>query len=463
MKVTFFSTEVAPLAKTGGLGDVCGALPLALEKQGIEVVIILPHYLCIRVNQASIRQVNEHVTQTRIGKNIKVYLINHAEYFDREGIYGDKKGDYKDNLERFHFFSQAALELLKTISFQADIIHCHDWPTALIPVLLKTKYKTDPFYQNMKSVLTIHNISYQGIFPKNEAAKLDFIEDGLMFNNRINFLHAGIMHSDCVSTVSPQYAKEIQEKEFGCGLEGTLRKRKNPVIGILNGLDETTWNSESDRFIEKTYNKENCTGKQVNKKKLQETAQLPADADIPLFGFIGRLVEQKGLVLLKEALAEILKLDLQLIFLGVGEERFEHFLSDLARQHPQKMATFLDFNETKAHQMYAGCDFLLMPSAYEPCGLNQMISLHYGTIPIVSDRGGLVDTVKPLESAAGNGNGFVMPAYDAKTLIREMERAVEVFKRKDDFRDLIARAFQVDFSWEKSAQDYVRLYRQCLS
>lgn len=461
MKVAFFSSEVVPFANTGGLGDVCGALPLALEKLGIEVIILMPLYRDVKKFAESLKKIDEGISAATIGQNIQVYFIRNDAFFDREGIYGEKAGDYPDNLERFEFFCARSLELLKKLKLKVDVLHCHDWQTCLIPASLKFLYAEDPILKNVKSVLTIHNMAYQGVFPKEEFSKLKldenfFTHEGFEFYHQINFLKGGIVFSDMVTTVSPTYAHEIQTPELGCGLEEVLKKKKTPVKGILNGLDYDRWNPATDRAITKTYSCENIEDKIFNKRQLQKDLNLPEKKNTPLFGFVGRLSHQKGLDLLFKMMDKLMELDLQMVFLGVGEEKYQRLLEEAARRYSQKFAALLEFDEAIAHRIYAGCDIFLMPSVYEPCGLSQMISLRYGAIPLVHKTGGLADTI--VDFTSKDGNGFVFEEYSEHGLMEAVQKALKTFHNLQVFSKLVKKSMTYDFSWEKSAGEYKKVY-----
>ncbi|VAX35320.1 Glycogen synthase, ADP-glucose transglucosylase [hydrothermal vent metagenome] len=469
MNVIFCSSEVVPFAKTGGLADVCGALPLALEKIGVNVSIFLPHYPCVEKVGYTVKAIDKNVLMTTIGTNVKVYFVENKHFFDRDEIYGGADGDYKDNLERFQFFCMQILVLLKEWNEPIDILHCHDWQTALIPVYLKEKYDDDSFYADTKSILTIHNLAYQGVFPAKIYDKLGL--DPKLFNHKVfeffdkvNLLKAGIVYSDEVTTVSPQYSKEIQTKEFGCGLEGVLHAREETVAGILNGLDYDVWNPQTDEFIIKNYNGNNfCEGKEINKKAVQEELGLPIQKNVPLFGFIARLTHQKGIDLVLESIDVLAQLDVQIIIQGIGDEKYYSLVSELALRYPKKVAVCLEFNDHIAHQVYAGCDLFLMPSLFEPCGLSQMISLQYGTVPIVFKTGGLADTIQPFDSITGEGNGFVFEEYTQKSFIQVIKGAMDVFGEKEVFTQIIHNAFASNFCWEKAAEEYKKNYQCMLS
>ncbi len=459
MKIAICSSEVFPFAKTGGLADVTGALPLALEKLGQKVIVIMPRYKQVTARLKKVAKMRS-VAFTTMGEEIKVYFIENDKFFNRAGLYGEKKGDYPDNLERFSYFSKKALGLLKEIDFKPDIIHCHDWQTSLIPVYLKTIYKNDLFYKDTMTLLTIHNIGYQGLFSKEEFPKLCldwslFNMEGLEFYNKINILKGGIVFSDGINTVSPTYSKEIQEKEFGFGLEGILSKRKNSLYGILNGLDYSVWDPEKDKLIAKSYSLKNLKDKYRNKQDLQQISNLP-QKDMPLLGIVSRLAEQKGFDILTEALDEICNLQLQLVILGTGDLKYHLIMEEFAKKYPKVCSIHLKFDETLAHKIYAGSDIFLMPSKYEPCGLGQMISLKYGTIPLAFKTGGLADTVS-------NDNGFIFDVYKKGEFIKTIKEALSAYQDKEKWFLLVKRAMKYNFSWEESAKEYIGLYRKLIS
>ncbi|MFH1269937.1 MAG: glycogen synthase GlgA [Candidatus Omnitrophota bacterium] len=461
MKIAICASEVVPFAKTGGLADVTGALPLDLESLNQEAIIVMPRYKSIQEPKFSLRRLKADISYTVIGKNTKVYFIENDGYFNRDALYGDKAGDYKDNLDRFSYYSRKVLELLKEIGFRADIIHCHDWQSALIPVYLKTIYKDDIFYKNTRTVFTIHNIGYQGLFPKEEFPKLGldwkfFNMEMLEFFDKINLLKGGIVFSDIVNTVSPTYSKEIQTKEFGYGMEGVLAKRKSDLFGILNGLDYSIWNPQTDKFIAKNYSLRNAQDKYKNKEDLQRVCKLPAKAGIPLFGIVSRLAEQKGFDVLADAIEKICKMDLQLVILGTGDLKYHVILENIAKKYPKIVSLHLKFDDSLAHKIYAGSDIFLMPSKYEPCGLGQLISMSYGTIPLVFKTGGLADTVS-------KDDGFVFDKYKKEDLIKTINKAIKAFKDKKKWPSIIRNAMQNNFSWKESAKKYLKLYEKAKS
>lgn len=461
MRIAMCASEVVPYAKTGGLADVAGALPLALEKLKQEVVAVMPYYKIVYSSKFKVQRFKENISYALMGENIKVYFIENEPYFNRDGLYGDKAGDYKDNLERFAYYCKRTLELLKEIGFKPDIIHLHDWQSCLIAVYLRALYTKDTFYKNTKTVLTIHNIGYQGLFPKEEFPKLGldwslFNIEGLEFYDQVNILKGGIEFCDIINTVSPTYSKEIQTKEFGFGLEGVLNRRRNSVFGILNGLDYNIWNPERDKFIAQNFSVKNLEGKLKDKKDLQTFCRLPAKLDVPLFGIVSRLAEQKGFDILAEAIEEICSLRLQLVILGTGDLKYHLLLQEMAKKYPKVISLHLKFDDPLAHKIYAGSDVFLMPSKYEPCGLGQLISLKYGTIPLVFSTGGLADTIN-------KENGFIFKRYHKDDLVKTVKEAVKAFDHKKSWAQLITRAMKYNFSWEASAKKYLQLYAQAKS
>ncbi|MBL7080986.1 MAG: glycogen synthase GlgA [Candidatus Omnitrophica bacterium] len=460
MRIAMFASEVVPFAKTGGLADVVGALPLPLERLKHEIIVIMPFYKKTKAAGFKIEDLNSKISTTTIGKKIKVYFIKKEEFFNRPGLYGEKEGDFPDNLNRFSYFCREALKLLKEIEFRPQILHCHDWQSSLVPVYLKTTAQGDEFYKGIKTLLTIHNLAYQGLFNKEEFPKLGldwslFNMEALEFYGKVNLLKAGIVFSDAINTVSPTYAKEIQTKEFGCGLEGVLIRRRDNLFGILNGLDYQLWNPKTDKFILKNYDKDNIEGKVKNKEALCKLSKLPSRSDIPLLGIVSRLTQQKGFDILSEAMEEICSLPLQLVILGTGELNYHRILERLARKFPKKLRTFLKFDNVLAHKIYAGCDIFLMPSKYEPCGLGQMISLKYGTIPLVFKTGGLTDTID-------KKNGFIFDQYSPSALVAKIKEMLLVFKDKNRRLSLMKRGMGCNFSWTTAARNYIGLYHHLL-
>lgn len=456
MKIVVCAPEVVPFAKTGGLADVAGALPLALEKLNHQIIIVMPGYSSIKNSE------------TQIGRNIKVYFIRNDKYFNRAGLYGEKTGDYPDNLERFSFFCKKTLEFIKKINYHPDIIHCHDWQTSLIPVYLKTIYKDKPFYKKIKTLLTIHNIGYQGIFNKEEFPKLGldwslFNMEALEFYDKINILKGGIVFSDAINTVSPTYSKEIMTKEEGFGLEGVLQKNKDRLFGILNGLDYEIWDPLKDKFIVKPYSIDSPEDKAINKRALQKECKLSLKEDIPLFGFVGRLAEQKGLDIIEGAIEKICQLNIQLVILGTGDLKYHNLLCGIAKRFPKQISLHLKFDNPLAHRIYSGSDVFLMPSRYEPCGLGQMISFKYGTVVVAHRTGGLADTVIDFNPIEDKGNGFEFSSYTSEGLLSSMLRAILAFQDKKKWLGLILRCMRLNFSWQESAKKYTQLYEEILN
>ena len=457
MKIAFFSSEVAPFAKTGGLADVAGSLPIALETEGVEVVILAPMYQTLSIKE----------NPTTIGEKTKVYWIEHPSYFSREGLYGDRFGDYSDNLDRFSYFCRQSLESLKRVQFKPDLVHCHDWQTALAPVYLKTLYRADPFFHRTKAVLTIHNMAYQGIFQSGEFSKVGigsewFMVEGLEFFGKVNLLKGGIQFADAVTTVSPTYAQEIQTPEHGFGLDGVLNGQKRQVIGILNGLDHQQWNPETDPHLIQNYSTATLDKKIENKLDLQEKGGLGVDKEIPLIGMVSRLADQKGLELVAEMIRDLCSKLGQFILLGTGDNVYHTLFEKIHKKFDKTAAIYLKFDAALAQKIYAGADFFLIPSRYEPCGLGQMIALRYGTIPIVRRTGGLADTVKDCDQTP-DGNGFVFEEYSSKALYQAVERGIKAFQNKERWKKLVQRAMECDFSWRISAKKYVKLYERVIA
>jgi starch synthase len=458
MRILFCASEVYPFAKTGGLADVCGAIPLALEKIGIEVTVVMPFYGSIDTAKFNIEKINSQFARTFIGQGVEVYFVQHDVFFRRDGIYGDGYKDYPDNLQRFQFFSQKVFELIKQVKLEVDVIHCHDWQTALIPAYLTGKYKVDPLYKDIKTILTIHNLAYQGLFDKGEYRRLglsaEFQVKHFDYYDKINLMKAGLELSDVVTTVSKQYAKEILTKEFGCGLEGILKGRKEEIFGITNGIDYDIWNPEEDKSISTPFSVKDCAdGKAKNKLALQNKCGFVVDGNIPLIGFVGRLSHQKGVDLVIEWLKTSDKV--QVVLQGVGEKKYEEELKNLEKAHPKRVKVFLKYDEAMAHQIYASSDLFLMPSRFEPCGLSQLIAMRYGCIPVVFKTGGLVDTVIP------NETGIVFDQYTQAAFNKSMAEAIKAFGDKNRLQSMREKGMSSDFSWDHSAEEYEKIY-QCL-
>ncbi len=459
MKIAFCASEVFGFAKTGGLADVAAALPQALEKLGHEVAVFTPAYKTSLQAPAPLKKpFKDDCFASRIGKNIPVYLVGNKKFFDRDHLYGDQRGDYPDNLERFAYFCRRSLELIKDTGFQPDILHCHDWQTGLIPVLLKNELKQDLFFKDTRTVFTIHNLGYQGIFRKEEFPKLGlnsrlFSVNGLEFFDQINLLKGGLQFCDTITTVSPTYSKEIQGKEQGFGLDGVLKHRSADLYGILNGLDYSLWDPAHDRHIFKAYTAASIAGKSVNKDGLQRACGLGRNLSAPLVGIVSRLAQQKGFDILAGCLETVCRMDVQLVVLGSGDAAYQRQFEAMAKKFPRSVFLHAGFDEPLAHRIYAGADIFLMPSHYEPCGLGQMIALRYGTLPVVHKTGGLADTV-------GHNNGFVFETYSADALVRALRAALAEYKHKTAWQQKAVAAMKCAFPWSRSAQAYTDVYEK---
>ncbi len=481
MKVCLVGPEMVPFAKTGGLGDVVGALPRALGKQGHQVTVFVPLYRETEFGVNRVQALDTDVTVSindtrqpvslRVVRqkkhNVEIYFIGNRQYFDRDGFYLDPTTgeDHPDNDERFSFFNKAVLEVLKSLDVRPDICHVHDWQAALIPAYLKTVYSDDDFFRSTKTVLTIHNLAYQGNFPPEKFKTLGLPDElfapasgPLEFYGRVNFLKAGIHYADKITTVSEQYAREIQTEEYGAGLSGVLAARAGDVRGIVNGVDYTIWSPSRDKKIAYNYHVANLSGKRMNKVELINEAGMPIRDTAPLLGMISRLVDQKGLDLIAEAADRIFAMNLQLIVLGTGDIRYHKLLTSLSEAYPDKCLAYLTFDDGLAHKIEAASDAFLMPSRFEPCGLNQMYSLKYGTLPIVRRVGGLADTVVDYNPQTGEGTGFVFEEYSADALVRTIERVVELYGRKRAWTKVMKAGMKQDFSWEHTAKKYISLY-----
>jgi len=477
MKVLLVSPEIAPLAKTGGLADAVGALARALVDLGCEVTLVMPAYRTILENNSQLEETGMEVEvpvagrsmrgvilRTWIGKKLPAFLIRADSYFLREGLYGNAKGDYADNAERFTFFGKATLELARRTA-PWDVIHCNDWQTALIPVLKKVHSQSYGEIQKTKVLFTIHNLAHHGDFPFSSWNLLDldmqyFTPRYLEFYGNINLLKGGMLFADALTTVSQKYAGEIRTPEWGCGLDGVIRDREKDLYGILNGVDYQEWNPETDPYIKKKYMAKNLIGKKICKKDLQEIYGLPVKASVPLVGMVSRLADQKGLDILIEAMEDLMHLDLQLVILGAGDQRYQALLDGLPGKYPEKIGVKIGFDNALAHKIEAGADIFLMPSKFEPCGLNQMYSLKYGTIPVVRATGGLDDTIEDYNPSSGSGNGFKFSGYSGATLLEAVKRSIAVTYNRKAWRQLMAKAMACDFSWGKSAKEYLALYRK---
>ncbi|MEM2869911.1 MAG: glycogen synthase GlgA [Thermoplasmata archaeon] len=470
LKVLFVSPEIHPLAKTGGLADVAGSLPLALKELGCDVRVVMPRYRAVRASLDYVadfavpmgRGIVETavVKEARLEQGVPAYLIECYRYFDRPSLYG-----YPDDAERFGFFCRAVLEALDKVEWEPAIIHCHDWQSALIPAYLKLFYKKEGRHSSVRTVFTIHNIEYQGRFGPEAMDALGlpwelFNPDGIEFYGSVNLMKAGILFSDIVNTVSESYAREIQTPEFGGGLDGFLRAHSRKLRGILNGLDYNLWDPERDAALTQRFGLRSVGLRARNKIALQRELALPEAPDAFLLGFVSRLTVQKGLDILAPAIPRILVPGTQMVALGTGDEGYMSMMKALAEEYPDNLRVVLDFDDRLARRIYASCDAFLMPSKYEPCGLGQMISLRYGAIPIVRRTGGLADTV--IDASRPDGNGFVFDDYTPAAFVEAVERARTLFRDPDRWRALVLRGMAADFSWRASARRYLEVYEEAM-
>jgi len=472
MKILFVSSEGLPYSKTGGLADVIEGLPKALRELGHDVAVLLPRYPGNKMSTTLISSLTlplgDRVRFPAIGEGktengVRYLFLDDPEFFDRPGIYGDKAGDYPDNAERFAEFSRAAIEVAKRV-WLPDVIHCHDWQTALVPVLLRTEYAADAPVRSLPVVFTIHNLAYQGVFPRPTLRKIGlpdslFTLDALEFYGKVNFLKGGLIYADYLTTVSRRYAKEIQTPEYGAGLEGVIQKRADRVVGILNGVDYTAWNPEKDTLIAENFSAKNLDGKNACKKDLLASFQLPDEnLSQPLIGIVSRFVDQKGFDLIADIANDLLKEEVALVALGTGQPAYEKMFRDLAHENPARVGVKIGYDEALAHKIEAGADMFLMPSRYEPCGLNQMYSLRYGTAPIVRATGGLDDTIQNFGPRSHQGTGFKFQEYEPEALLTCVRAALKAYRDTDAWRVLQHNGMAKDFSWKASAPAYVTLY-----
>ena len=471
MKILYAASEAYPFAMSGGLADVAGALPKALRRRLVGCRVVLPLYECVseelRANMNFITSITVPVAWRRQYCGIfeaKVdgviyYLLDNQYYFKRNSLYG-----FYDDAERYAFFSRAVLEMIPYINYTPDIIHCNDWQTALIPVFLNTLYRENEIHRNIHTVFTIHNIQYQGKYGYELIDDVLGIPAGssqvIDYDNCVNFMKGGIQEADRVTTVSPTYAKEILDPYYSHGLDGILRDLSGKVSGIVNGIDTEVYNPETDKYIFENYSVETIGNKVKNKVALQEELGLPVREDVAVIGIVTRLVKHKGLDLVKHVFEEILKADVQVAILGSGEWEFETFFHEMSQKYPNKVAFRMGFIPALARKIYAGADIFLMPSQSEPCGLAQMVALRYGTIPIVRETGGLADTIK--DSGDNEGNGFTFKSYNAHDMLNTVWRALEGYSDKQGWTVLKKRAMECDYSWGKSAGEYIRLYKNIL-
>ena len=472
MKILFVSSEGLPYSKTGGLADVVEGLPQALQALGHEVAVLLPRYHGNKMASLLVSSVTtalgEKLRFPAIGeappvKGVRYFFVDDPAYFDRPQLYGDKSGDYADNAERFAEFSRMAIEVMKRV-WLPDVVHCHDWQTALVPVLLRTQHATDPVVRSLPVVFTIHNLGYQGIFPQAALRETGlpqtlFTIDTLEYYGKVNLLKGGLIFADYLTTVSRRYAKEIQTPEFGCGLEGVIRRRADRLVGILNGVDYAAWSPESDSLIAQNYSVHDLEGKKACKKDLLAAFHLPPEnLERPVLGLVSRFVDQKGFDLIADVAADLMRENIALAVLGSGLPGYEKLFKALADKNPARVGVKIGYDNTLAHKIEAGADIFLMPSRYEPCGLNQIYSLRYGTPPVVRATGGLDDTIQNYSARTQQGTGFKFEEYDGAALLGAVRAALKAYRDPKVWHTIQANGMAKDYSWKASAGAYVTLY-----
>ena len=476
MHIAFVASEAVPFSKTGGLADVVGALPRALAAMGHEISVYLPRYRHTRIPEE--RTVVQSITipfddryrfcsiLTGAGyPGVRFFFVDYPPFFDRDGLYGTASGDFPDNAERFALFSRAVLEASKILGVP-DVFHCHDWQAALVPILLRTQYVEDPAFHSAGVVFTIHNMGYQGLFPPEILPLLTlpwdlFTITKMEYFGNVNFLKGALAYSDLITTVSRKYAQEIQTSEFGFGLEGVLKERAQSVIGILNGVDYEEWNPATDKLIAAHYSSEDLSGKQECKRDLLATFGLSnADPTPPVIGIVSRFAAQKGFDLIGQVIDRLALEDVLFTVLGSGDKLYEEMFLRLARRVPDKIAVRIAYDNVLAHKIEAGADMFLMPSRYEPCGLSQIYSLKYGTVPVVRATGGLDDTIDPWDPRTKKGTGFKFQEYTGEALLRAIHQATQVYRDPGSWQKLMRNGMSKDFSWRVSAREYARAYER---
>lgn len=488
MNVLFVASEMEPFAKTGGLADVIGVLPKRLSDLGLDVRVVLPLYKeaernlrRLGIKTQTIRNIElivpidwipykGKVKEAKID-GVTVYFLINDDLYNRDYIYGSPVGDYQDNDLRFGFLSLGALEIVKALNFQPDVIHCNDWQTALVPISLKWKkhYNDDPFFENTKVVYTIHNIAYQGLYTHELIEKFGlpsyiYNMNGLEFYGKVNLMKGGIISSDLVTTVSRSYTEEIKTPEYGYWLDGVLRSisNQNKLVGIMNGLDYDVWDPEKDNAICMKYGPDNINGKAMNKMKLRKILGFKSKEKKPLIGIISRLADQKGIDLVIDFLDQILALDVELVVLGTGDKNYENILTADMNQYGDRFSAIIGYNDKKARAIYAGSDMFLMPSRFEPCGLGQLMALKYGTIPIVRGTGGLLDSIVDYKRSPERGNGFIFHDFEGQEMLKSIEDAISVYKSPIEWNKLVRKAMGENFSWRKASEIYFDHYQKIL-
>jgi len=476
MHIGFVASECVPFSKTGGLADVVGALPRAVADLGHQVSVYLPRYRQTRLTdpQTVVRSITVpfddryrfcSVVNAGNHSGIRFYFIDYPPFFDRDALYGTPSGDYPDNAERFALFSRAVLEASKVLGVP-DVFHCHDWQSALVPVMLRTLYAEDPAFRDVATVFTIHNIGYQGLFPPDILPLLMlpwdlFTMTKLEFFGNVNFLKGALVFSDFITTVSRKYSQEIQTTEYGFGLEGVLRDRAATVTGILNGVDYDEWSPQTDKFIVAKYSPQDLTGKVKCKQDLLAAFGVTnADSRLPVIGIVSRFAAQKGFDLIAQIMERLAREDMIIVALGTGDKEYEEMFRRMNKQFPQKIAVKVAYDNAIAHKIEAGADMFLMPSRYEPCGLNQIYSLKYGTVPIVRATGGLDDTIEPWDARSGKGTGFKFTEYNGESLLLTIKQALQAYRDQSSWQVLMRNGMNKDFSWNFSAKEYIRIYER---
>jgi len=474
MHIAFVASECVPYSKTGGLADVVGALPKALAGLGHQVSVYLPRYRQTKLvdPQAVVRSITIPFDDTYrfcsvltagSSAGVRFYLVDYPPYFDREALYGTSAGDYPDNAERFALFSRAVLEASKVLGVP-HVFHCHDWQSALLPVMLRTLYAEDPAFQEVATTFTIHNMGYQGLFPPDILPLLmlpwDLLTISKMeFFGQVNFLKGALVFADFITTVSKKYSLEIQTTEYGFGLEGVLRNRAATVTGILNGVDYDEWSPQTDKFTIAKYSPQDLSGKEQCKQDLLNAFGVTsADPKVPVIGIVSRFAAQKGFDLIAQIMDRLAREEMIVVALGAGDKPYEEMFQRLNKQFPNKIAVKVAYDNAVAHKIEAGADMFLMPSRYEPCGLNQIYSLKYGTVPIVRATGGLDDTIEPWDARTGKGTGFKFTEYTGEALLATIKQALLAFRDQSSWQTLMRNGMGRDFSWGASAREYGKIY-----
>jgi starch synthase len=472
MRILFVSPEGLPFCKTGGLADVVEALPKALVEMGHEVAVVLPRYRGTKVEKVLLPSLTvpngakwrfPAIADGGVVSGVRYFFVDDPEYFDREKLYGDQGQDYPDNAERYAAFSRAAIEIAKQV-WQPEVIHCHDWQSALVPTVLRMQYAADPAMQRVPVVLTVHNMGYHGSFSRDVLGQVGLPEslftiEGLEFYGQVNYLKGGLIFADYITTVSRKYAQEVQTPEYGHGLDGVIRTRADRLVGILNGVDYSAWSPEKDKFAAARYSAADLTGKRACKQDLLGQFKLPEkNLGRPVIGIVSRFADQKGFDLIAEVADDLMKENLAVVALGTGDPKYEKLFAGLAKKFRERFGVRIGYDNALAHKIEAGADMFLMPSRYEPCGLNQIYSLRYGTVPVVRATGGLDDTIEDFDPGTGRGTGFKFEAYDGRALLECIRGALRVFADSAAWRKLQANGMAKDFSWKASAAEYAKLY-----